>query len=503
MSSNANLRAQTGLFTYLRDGEVVAIDEYLSMIKHRSRCATSTCGMSCRDIRRLETAAQQRPVGQDRTPVLVSKRSILATAPPRQLHRGAGEYRNRLSVPTILHGPSVRGHSDPDRAAIRFRGTPFAVPAAVRAPRPIIFASVFLVGACAPVILPPARPTGFLAPPKTTYSGVLSRDRSGTSETARAAPRSTAHSIDIQYLADANAVVRIAPGCTLQTSTMAPAYLNVPGRGFERRAEGVLAIKPGATCTLDDTGGFLVTAGTVVVKGAGLLELSIAGSDAAGAVEALHFTGALTDEHEVAPSVAPGTTDVHLLAEIVTSCRVCSVNHTSIGLKGGFRFEPQLERQDATSTGKTWTPVCAAPCSAQVDSHARFRIGGTGIAASEPFSIPQDRPRLVLKASGSGTAARVFGGMFVGAGALYVAIGATSLVLGETASTSTPQERSRAHGEELFGTLFGLSSLAFLIPGMLVLHYDGTTVTTDAGETLTAHDRSPTRFSLGPGGIVF
>jgi len=379
---------------------------------------------------------------------------------------------------------------------------PLAAPAAVRAVRSTAITSVLLLGACAPVILPPARPTGFLAPPKTTYSGVLSRERSA-SEAALAGPRSTAHSVDIQYLPDANAIVQVAPECTLQASTMAPAYLNVPGKGFERQGEGVLVVKSGAACALDDSGGFLVTTGTAVVKGTGLLELSIAGSDAAGASEALRFTGTLAEEHEAALPAAAETTDVHLLAEIVTPCRACSYNHTSIGLKGGFRFEPQLERQVETSTGETWTPVCAAPCTAQVDSRALFRVGGPGILDSEPFSLPQDRPRLVLKASGSSTAARAFGWAFVGAGALYVAIGATALVLGETAGPVTPQERSRAHGEELFGTIFSLASLAFLIPGLLVLHYDGTTVTTDAGETLTARGVSPRAFSLGRGGIVF
>ena len=33
MASNPNLRAQTGLFTYLRDGHIVAVDEYLASIK--------------------------------------------------------------------------------------------------------------------------------------------------------------------------------------------------------------------------------------------------------------------------------------------------------------------------------------------------------------------------------------------------------------------------------------------------------------------------------------
>ena len=139
-----------------------------------------------------------------------------------------------------------------------------------------------------------------------------------------------------------------------------------------------------------------------------------------------------------------------------------------------------------------------------VHQFARLRIAGPGLLPSEPFTLPAGRARVALKASGSTTEARIFGWVFVGAGALYIGAGATVFALGANAGTATAQDRTRGRDEEILGPIFAASSLIFLIPGLLVLHHDGTTVTTDAGETL-APTRSPQArsFSFIPGGIAF
>ncbi len=123
---------------------------------------------------------------------------------------------------------------------------------------------------------------------------------------------------------------------------------------------------------------------------------------------------------------------------------------------------------------------------AAVEPSAPLRVAGAGLLGSAPFYLPPGRPRVVLKASSTGAADRVFGRIFVGAGAAYVGIGVTFLALGAAEPTQTPHDRTSARGLEIGGGAFILSSLAFLIPGLLVLHHQGTVVTTDAGETLAA-----------------
>jgi hypothetical protein len=355
----------------------------------------------------------------------------------------------------------------------RTSGTGVASSALVTLPPPITIGLPLLLlsGACAPVIRPPASPTGFLAPPRTGYWGVLARE-SGAA---------TAEGVEIEYLDDTAAVVHVGADCALRASVVAPAYGDVPGTGFVRQREGVFALRPAFGCSA-----LTVAAGTAVVKSNGILELTAAGNDAAGTQRSLRFTGVLVKEEEAPPARAssPPSVDVHFLAEIVTSCPGCKFNHTSIALPGQFPFEPRLERQVASAAGNAWAPVCTAPCAARVDEQAQLRVGGAGILPSASFTLPPDRPRVVLKASGSGTAARAFGWTFVLASVPFLVASAV-LVADSASGRPRTSPRDTAPGEEqLIAGAVAAGSLGFLIPGLLVLHADGTVVTTDRGQTL-------------------
>jgi hypothetical protein len=343
----------------------------------------------------------------------------------------------------------------------------------------------FVLAACTPIVIrPPAVPRGFIAPPRATYTGVLSR-AGALVAAASAGTADVSWAIEVEPLANGRALVHVGPACELPAAVTASPYVDMPGQGFMRQADGVLTIDGGASCSFDEGNVVTLATGSVALHANGYVDLSAAGAGGQGVPASLRFNGTLSGEREAATVAAPETTVVHLLAELVTPCQSCSVNHASIGTPGSFRFEPALERANATQSGPTWTPVCTAPCTARVDGQPRLRIGGLGIAESHPFTLPA-RSRVALKASGSGTGARVFGWAFVGAGALYVAIGTTALILGANAPRGTPQQSVRATGEEIFGVAFDAASLAFLIPGLVVLKHSGTTVTTDAGETLAA-----------------
>jgi hypothetical protein len=334
------------------------------------------------------------------------------------------------------------------------------------------------LGGCAPVIHPPPAPTGFLAPPTTTYQGALSREGAAAAVPAAAGPQGSGQTVDVEYGPDRQAWVRVGPDCKLRASVVSPLYVDAAAAGFLPHGDGRLALHAGSACDAGPSGPFTVGFGVAFAEKSGLLQMAATGLDATGAVGALRFTGTLMNEREAGTAAPPGTTTVHLLAEIVTPCKLCRYNRRSIALPGEFPFAPRLERQIETPGGPAWSPVCAAPCTAQVDTSARLRIGGEGILASNPFALPGGRSRIAIKASGSGTAARRFGWGFLAVGTLYAGSGA--IALGVAEATNGGARRTSA----IIGGALTSSSLAFLIPGIAVLAHDGTTVTTDAGETL-------------------
>jgi hypothetical protein len=373
---------------------------------------------------------------------------------------------------------------------MRFPILPILAAAPMLAAAPLLAVAPMLavVASCAPIIHPPSPPQGFLNPPRTTYAGALSRD--GVAAIAPEAPPGPSlpaagpDNIGIEYFDGGRALVHVAPTCTLPAIVLSPPYLERPGSGFTRQGEGILAFQPGGRCALDAAAPFTVLAGNATVRGVGLLDLTAAGRSDQGASGSIRFTGALASESE--PVTPPTTVKVHLLSELVSSCQFCRFNHHALWEPGQFPFAPGLEQEIPTPAGPTWRPICAAPCVAAVDPSALLRVAGAGLRESTPFRLPANRPGIILRSSSSGTAARAFGWTFLVAGASFVAAGATMLAVGIHESPQTAAERSAAHGWEIGGASFALGSLAFLIPGLIVLAHDGTAVTTDAGERLAA-----------------
>ncbi len=329
-----------------------------------------------------------------------------------------------------------------------------------------------LTSACAPVIRPPETPSGFFAPPRVTSSGVLTLDGALVAGGAPTTVRTVPASLVIDTLNDGAAIVKIGPTCAIAATIAAPLYADVPGVGYVRRPDGALSIDRPSACAVTDGPPVTITAGTVVILASGAIELIVTGVDSNARVASLRFLGTRAAEADVAQT-PPGVVDVHFLAELVTSCPTCKLNHRHLDQPGLFAFEPRLEQRLPVND---WTSVCASPCTARLDPRVQLRVGGQGLEPSAPFVLPSNRRRVVVKASATGTADRVFGWSFLGAGGIFVGLGA-----GESAVGVDDKNRTFGHRYELGGTLFALSSLAFIIPGLLVLGHQQTTITTDPG----------------------
>jgi hypothetical protein len=187
-------------------------------------------------------------------------------------------------------------------------------------------------------------------------------------------------------------------------------------------------------------------------------------------------------EEEAASAAPPEDVDVHFSAEIVTPCLKCRYDGTPIGEAGEFPFEPTLERSARDTPGGGWRPVCRAPCTAWLDPATPLRVRGLGLPDSAPFLLPRDHRHLALESSSTGTAAKRFGWVFLGAGTLFLAGGAFMFVRAERHGAATPNDLLETRAGEVGASLFALASLAFTIPALIVLLSQGTTVTTDAGE---------------------
>jgi len=328
--------------------------------------------------------------------------------------------------------------------------------------------------ACAPIVRPPPPPTGFLAPPRATYGGVLTRDgaASAAADDHPATPPSTAGTAEVEVLADDTALVSLGPACALRARTLTPPYADVPGVGFQRQHEGVLAFEAGSTCAVDGGRALTIGAGRAVVNSAGTLDLVAAGRDVAGTSGSFRFTGTLVGEQEGAPPPSDSV-DVHLISD------VRQFGRGAIPLP-----RPALERLVALPDGPAWSSTCVAPCAARLEPGAVLRVGGVGTVDTAPFTLPSGRPRVVLKASGRGTGARLFGWMFLAAGASYLGIAAASYwgaIPYKDRSTGMPIS---ANERDWASAAWVGASLAFIIPGAIALGLGRTTVTTDAGERL-------------------
>ncbi|HTA20943.1 MAG TPA: hypothetical protein VK989_16730, partial [Polyangia bacterium] len=264
------------------------------------------------------------------------------------------------------------------------------------------------------MIRPPETPSGFFAPPRVTSSGVLTLE--GGLTTTRTFPAT----LVIDTLDDGAAVVQIGPGCAIATTIAAPLYGKVPGVGYVRRPDGALSIDRPSACAVADGPAVTIAAGTVLVLAGGAIEVVATGVDSDARVASLHFLGTRAAEEDVAQT-PPGVVDVHFLAELATSCPMCKLNHRHLDQPGVFTFEPRLEQRLPT---EAWAPVCAAPCTAALDPRVQFRVGGLGLEPSAPFALPSGRRRVAVKASATGTADRVFGWSFLGAGGIFVGLGA-------------------------------------------------------------------------------
>lgn len=108
----------------------------------------------------------------------------------------------------------------------------------------------------------------------------------------------------------------------------------------------------------------------------------------------------------------------------------------------------RVDRPGALPYGETETPVCYAPCAADVDANARYYVHGVYISTSARFAIREGESVLSVRAGSSGVAA---------AGGTLLTVGILSTITGAIA---TPIAFADAKGPGLNAWQdFGIASL--------------------------------------------
>jgi hypothetical protein len=159
---------------------------------------------------------------------------------------------------------------------------------------------------------------------------------------------------------------------------------------------------------------------------------------------------------------------------------------------------------------ESYAPVCMAPCEADLDANAMYRVGGKGVAASDTFALPRGQPRLALKVNAGSSSARGWGWASAVLGGTAIATGASFLLVSSMLSNSTDgtsAQQSMNNTNDTFRTI-GLVSLAggagLLALGIALIATNGTDVKTESGQTIgKAQIPLPGKLALSPSGIVF
>lgn len=137
---------------------------------------------------------------------------------------------------------------------------------------------------------------------------------------------------------------------------------------------------------------------------------------------------------------------------------------------------------------EAYSPVCVAPCSANVPASSIYRVAGSGVTISRKFQVPMDGARLRVSAGSAG--ARVGGAVMMAVGAGFLIGGLIILpfaFIGHDTSYCSPNCASQSSlNDTLLALGAGTAGLGALLLGIGIPLFatSATSVTSDDGQPL-------------------
>ncbi len=158
----------------------------------------------------------------------------------------------------------------------------------------------------------------------------------------------------------------------------------------------------------------------------------------------------------------------------------------------------ESRRQDRAE--QRTTPICAAPCQADLDPNGRFRVSGRGVTNSSMFSLPPDRP-LHLHVSAGRRAQRIAGLWTLLSGLTIAVAGGATVGLDMLSLPGLYGAAQPNQGAMTAGIAMLVGGAVTLLVGALVFAGGDTSVRTAHGAVL-ARARAPVP-RLTVAGLVF
>ena len=142
---------------------------------------------------------------------------------------------------------------------------------------------------------------------------------------------------------------------------------------------------------------------------------------------------------------------------------------------------------------KRESPVCYAPCSADVDANATYYVTGYGVTESSPFAIPEGNPNVSVRTGSAGLTVT---------GAMFISLGSISFIMGAIATpiAFADAKTSGINGWEAFGLSALVGGAVFILAGIPFLAAGRTRVS--LGAMNVAHAARPAARWL-PNGVAF
>lgn len=175
-------------------------------------------------------------------------------------------------------------------------------------------------------------------------------------------------------------------------------------------------------------------------------------------------------------------------------------------LEGGGMVAVSTGRGMAYGAFEQYSPVCTAPCEANVDPNGTYKIGG-GITETGTFSLPARSGALALHVNAGSRGMRIGGAWATLLGGSAVLAGGLMLALGFLLTTDTYDNQGNitgtTHSTGLItaGAGVGIGGIALLALGIPLMVASSTRVDTDQGAQVALGHSS--RFAFTSRGLVF
>ena len=145
------------------------------------------------------------------------------------------------------------------------------------------------------------------------------------------------------------------------------------------------------------------------------------------------------------------------------------------------------------------SPVCVAPCQADVDGNGMYRIAGAGVTPTGTFGLPASVPgqTVSLHVHAGSLGARVGGLWLIVGGVAFAVAGGTLAAVAAATSNSLTNEG----GLLATGLVLGGIGVVALVIGIVLVAGSGTSVVTDQGFQVARHAPAKPRLTLS--GLTF